>query len=370
MLNENALSDKPTLRELPPHKVSTTETCSSANAGRVLCFISSRGATLRSTATAAQREPRAHHYVPQFWLAGFTDTGEKDGRLWVTDLKRLKQWPSNPENTGHRRDFYRLSDSDAKDPVAFEKLFSRIEDTFAPMVRALDKRPRGPYLAEWESLFMYIAVQWMRVPAFRPMLLRIADDIQRRLMVKALKNPQSWATWLKKCGVAPDAPGADYDSMVKFEREHNYALSAEPEWYLYRGFKAIEHVAETLAERNWRACVSVKGGFIGSDNPTVMDGPKGELVGFKNAEIVLFPLSRHVLLVGTARRVKPMQATYMRVAAVNTFTMMTADEQVYSCAPDFYWLDENGNTQTDWRLFSKEKILQSGVGIQIAAYAE
>ena len=326
---------------------------------------------MRSTAPTADREPRAHHYVPQFWLAGFTDSGEKDGRLWVTDLKRQKQWQSNPENAGHRRDFYRLSDDVAKDPVAFEKLFSRIEDAFAPIFKALDKWPRGPYLEEWESLFMYIAVQWMRVPAFRPMLLRIADGIHRHFLAEALKTPESWAAWLKKAGIAPDAPGADYDSMVKFEREHNYTLSAEPEWYLYRGFKAVEGVAKTLAERNWRACISVKGGFIGSDSPVMMDGPKGQQIGFKSAEIVLFPVSRHVLLFGANHRVKPMQATYRRVAAVNTFTMMTADEQVYSHEPDFYWLDESGNCQTDWRLFSKEKILQSGrVGLPIAAYAE
>lgn len=324
---------------------------------------------MRSTAATAEREPRAHHYVPQFWLAGFTDTGEKNGRLWVTDFKRQKQWPGNPENAGHRRDFYRLSDDIPKDPVAFEKLFSRIEDAFAPIFKALDRRPRGPYLDEWESLFMYIAVQWMRVPAFRPMLLRIADGIHRRFIGEALKTRESWAAWLKKCDIAPDAPGADYDSMVKFEREHNYTISAEPEWYLYRGVKAIEGVAGTLADRNWRACISLKGGFIGSDNPVVMDGPKGELVGFKNADIVLFPASRHVLLFGTNCRAKRMQATYRRVAAVNTFMMMTADEQVYSHEPDFYWLDENGDYQTDWRLFSKEKILQSGVGIQIDAYA-
>ena len=324
-----------------------------------------------SMGPTAEREPRAHHYVPQFWLAGFTDTGEKDGRLWVTDLKRQKQWPSNPENAGHRRDFYRLSRADARDPVAFEKLFSQIEGAYAPLLKALDKRPRGPYLDEWESLLMYIAVQWMRVPAFRPMVLRIAEGIHRRFFEKALKTPESWAALLKKCGFAPDARGADYDSMVKFEREHNYTLSAEPEWYLYRGFKAIEHVAETLAERNWRACISEKGGFIGSDNPVVMDGPKGQQIGFKSAEIVMFPVSRHVLLFGANHRVKPMQATYRRVAAVNTFTMMTADEQVYSHEPDFYWLDENGNYQTESRLFSKEKILQSGrADVQIAAYAE
>lgn len=330
---------------------------------------------MKSTAPTAEREPRAHHYVPQFWLAGFTDTGEKDGRLWVTDLKRQKQWLSNPENAGHRRDFYRLSDDVAKDPVAFEKLFSRIEHRFAPIFKTLDKRPRGPYLEELESLFMYIAVQWMRVPAFRPMVLRVYEDGVRRRFAEALKTPESWAAWLKKWGFAPDAPEADYDSIVKFERElereHNYTLSAKPEWYLYRGFKTIEGVTESLAERNWDASISVKGGFIGSDNPVMMDGPKGQLVGFKNAEIVMFPVSRHVLLFEANRRVKPMQATYRRVAGVNTFTMMEADEQVYSHEPDFYWLDENGNCQTDWRLFSKEKILQSGMaGVQIAAYAE
>ena len=55
-------------------------------------------------ATPTAPEPRAHHIVPKCWLAGFTDTGENDGRLWVTDLKRKKQWPSTPINTGHRRD--------------------------------------------------------------------------------------------------------------------------------------------------------------------------------------------------------------------------------------------------------------------------
>jgi hypothetical protein len=33
-------------------------------------------------------EPRAHHFNPQCWPARFTDTGRKDGRLLITDLKR------------------------------------------------------------------------------------------------------------------------------------------------------------------------------------------------------------------------------------------------------------------------------------------
>ncbi len=82
-------------------------------------------------AQSPEPEPRAHHYVPQCWLAGFTDSGRKDGRLWVTDLHRRKQWPTSPPNAGHRRDFYRVS-SPEHDPVIVEKLYSKIEYGVAP----------------------------------------------------------------------------------------------------------------------------------------------------------------------------------------------------------------------------------------------
>ena len=260
-------------------------------------------------AANAECEPRAHHFAPKCWLAGFTDTGEKNGRLWVTDLNRRKQWPSSPQKAAHRRDFYRVSDPDFEDPVAFEKLFSRFEDSIAPLFKSMDKQLRGPYRHEWESLFIFIAVQWIRVPAFRPKLLRIADGIHRRFFAEALKTPESWAAWLKKLGVDADSPGALYDRMVAFERGHQYTLSAEPEWFLYRGFKATEGIVSSLEERYWRASVSSSGSFIGSDAPVSMDGPKGQDIGFKSAEVVVFPVSRHVLVYGTNCRVKATNTT-------------------------------------------------------------
>jgi hypothetical protein len=41
-------------------------------------------------------EPRRHQYVPRCWLAGFTETGDKDCKLWVTGLCRRKQWQTSP----------------------------------------------------------------------------------------------------------------------------------------------------------------------------------------------------------------------------------------------------------------------------------
>ena len=89
-------------------------------------------------------------------------------------------------------------------------------------------------------------------------------------------------------------------------------------------------------------------------------------IGFKSAEAVFFPVSRHVLVYGTNCRVKATTTTRKRIAAHNTFTMLTADEQVYSHIPDFCWLDQAGAYQTDWKLFSKEKFVQSSfVGLQL-----
>jgi hypothetical protein len=85
-----------------------------------------------------QKEPRRHHYVPRFWLAGFTDTGEKDGTLWVTDLPRKKQWQAKPGSTGFINDFYRISEEDL-DPVIVEKALAEMEGDVAPILRAIDK---------------------------------------------------------------------------------------------------------------------------------------------------------------------------------------------------------------------------------------
>ena len=303
--------------------------------------------------------PRAHHFVPQCWLAGFTETGQKTGRLWVTDLKKRKQWPSNPRNTGHRRDFYRIAGAQL-DPVAFEKVFSKIEGVVAPILKRLYEKPRTPLDDELDGLLLFAAFQYVRVPAFRPVVLKMADSLHRGWMKEALKSPKSWAKILKKAGIPADTPGASYKDALEFERKvidaGEYSLSAENDWYLMRGFSAAEgSIIPSLRARHWGAYISSSGSFIGSDNPVMMDGPPGQQIGFKSAEIVMFPVNRHVLLYGTSVSVRPPSVSRKRIARHNTFTMLTADEYVYSHVSDFCWLDENNLYQTDWRLFSKEK---------------
>jgi len=298
-------------------------------------------------------EPRAHHYVPQCWLAGFTDSGRKDGRLWVTDLNRRKQWPATPPNAGHQRDFYRLS-SPESDPVIVEKLYSKIEDRIAPILKALDEELRCPTARELEGLCVFMAIQWTRVPAFRPKMLSIAHTVNRATMKKVLKSPASWKKVLKNLKQSIDSPEADYHKMREFVDSERYSLSADTEWYVQQAFEGAQTIAPSLLKRHWQASISRNGSFIASDNPVALDGEKREKIGFANAPLVIFPVSRHIVLHGTISKLSPLRLTEMLIARLNTMMMLRAQEQVFSSRADFCWLDKSERYQTDWKIFNRD----------------
>jgi hypothetical protein len=304
-------------------------------------------------AQTRQPEPRSHHYAPQCWLAGFTDSGQSDGRLWVTDLHRKKQWPTTPPNAGHRRDFYRVSWPE-RDPVIVEKLYSRVEDGVAPILKALDEDERGPTAQELEGLCAFMAIQWTRVPAFRPKMLSIAQTVNRATMKKVLKTRGSWKRTLKRLDQPLDSPEADYNKMREFVESEQYSLSADNEWYVMQALEGAQTIVPSLLKRHWQVSISKNGSFVASDNPVALDGEKREQIGFANAGVVIFPISRHVLLHGYLSEVGPVHLTEMLIARLNTMMMLHAHEQVFSSKADFCWLDKSERYQTDWKLFDRD----------------
>lgn len=299
-------------------------------------------------------QARGHHYVPQCWLAGFTDSGQKDGRLWQTDVNAQRQWPTSPLKAGRQRDFNRLSDQH-KDPLAIETKLSEIEGTIAPILQRLDRERRQPDADELGSLIVFMAIQFIRVPAFRPILHGFAASFLRSELAEALATPESWEQTLRAAEIPAGAAGSDYQGMREFFESGDYYLTLENDWYLKSGFTAAADVMESLEKRRWAIAVSNEGDFIASDNPVVMDAPAGERVGFENAAVVVYTVSRHLVLYGTLTRT-PTPDPVMGPADVarhNTFMMMTASSYVYSHRHDFPWLDAEERIQTDVSIFSK-----------------
>ncbi len=143
--------------------------------------------------------------------------------------------------------------------------------------------------------------------------------------------------------------------MREFVESEQYSLSADKEWYIQQGIESANMIVPPLLARHWQTYVSEKGSFIASDNPVVLEGEKREMVGFANAGVIIYPLSRHVLLYGTKLNMSAVPLNEMLIARLNTLMMLKANEQVFSWKPDFCWLDHSEHYQTDWRLFAKDR---------------
>lgn len=298
------------------------------------------------------RETRAHHYVPQCWLAGFTDSGEIDGMLYVTDLKRKAQWRCKPSGAGHRRDFYRVEDETVADPLAIEKIFSKIETQVAPVFRVLGKELRGPKDGlELGILLEYMAIQWIRVPTFRAL---VGRTIYSHFSEDVLSTPETWMKAKQQAGIPDGDPETDYTKVKEAWQTGQIVFSGQPAFFLKHGAQLVSQIDACLKQLEWNWLVSESGQFIGFDSPVAMDGPEGQSLGFKNAGIIIYPVNRHVLLYGTRERIEqPDHLTTKLIARHNTFAMLSADEQVYSHRPDFHWLDSASKCQNDWQLFSE-----------------
>lgn len=152
-----------------------------------------------------------------------------------------------------------------------------------------------------------------------------------------------------------DRPEADYGKMKEFVESEQYSLSVDNEWYIQQGAESIKTTAPALLSRHWQAYVSQRGSFIASDNPVILEGEKRGPIGFTNAAVVFYPVSRHILLHGTRIGMTAAPLTEKLIARLNTLIMLNAHEQVFSSKPDFCWLDHHERYQTEWKLFDRDR---------------
>src|SRR5688500_13218841 len=86
--------------------------------------------------------PRRHHFLPRFYLAGFTISGKEDGELHVRDRQNGRRWKATPVSFAYERDFYRVDDVPDIAPDAVEGLLARVEADLAPVLSDIAKHRR------------------------------------------------------------------------------------------------------------------------------------------------------------------------------------------------------------------------------------
>jgi hypothetical protein len=292
-------------------------------------------------------EPRKHHYVPASYLAGFTDTGRADGRLFVLDKGTGRQWESSPAKSGCERDFYMIEVAEdiGDDPQAVENFFSKVEGDSRDAIQATIRDGRVPEGAMRDRLIEFLALQATRVPGTLDGFDKFGEQLAKTVAWYLTATPDAWEAVMKQSKEDGEPPSAiPYEQIRDFVRSGEYSITWEQNTRLGLLLQALPSIASVLAARKWTLVVATRDcpDFVCSDRPLTLcwndpSDKRGVPIGLGViGTTAQFPLTRRAALFGMFEQPFPVAvANTQLVATTNMLTAWYSTRYVYSAGPDF-----------------------------------
>lgn len=294
-------------------------------------------------------EPRQHHILPAFYLAGFTRMGSREDTLHVFDYLRGKRYNSKPGQVARERDYYRTYEPDT-DPFIVEKDLEHLETELAPILhRVRDRRTiRGP--EELAGLLSLVALIHARGQLGRE---RLSGSLQATMSRKLEEGEVTREQW-EQVVAAEIRAGVDPSVLPSFDQIPSLIQSGSwrpkaPE-VLKVGLipEAQRIVLEAIVDHTWSLAVAdpTTGGFICSDTPLTWASswaPDSEPITLNDPNaVIMFPLSKDLSLItrDDGRR-GTYEAAAKVVASVNSRTLFMSQGMVYSASENFLLLKED-----------------------------
>jgi Protein of unknown function (DUF4238) len=295
---------------------------------------------------------RRHHYVPQFYLKGFTVERKKKRQVTVFDGKDRKVFTTAIDNVALERDFNRV-EIEGVEPDVFEKAMAGFEGEISAAIdRIIATRSIG---ADRVALINLICALALRNPRLRETIRDFHERVAKQVLDLMLATPERWAAQTKKQreeGALKALPELSYDEMKKFAREANFKLEVPTERHIRLEVETFNKMLPILLERKWLLLRAPKdsGGFITSDHPVVLawSDPKmrggfyGPGFGLTGTD-VYFPISTGLAVIGAFELEElTMAIGENAVAGLNGAQVDYAERQVYARDRNFtYALQPN-----------------------------
>lgn len=111
---------------------------------------------------------RSHHYVPQFYLTGFTIDGSIKSKLTVIDKTAQKRFETIPRNVGAQRDFNRV-DIPGQPIDAVERALAEFDGQAAGVLKKIANKEVLPNTEteDFSVIMHFIALLGIRNPKLR-----------------------------------------------------------------------------------------------------------------------------------------------------------------------------------------------------------
>jgi Protein of unknown function (DUF4238) len=291
---------------------------------------------LRSTfAMTMDVGPKAQHYIPRFYLNGFTD---EEGTLWVYEkFKPLRA--SKPKHEANRPDYYTHLETGERDETA-ENVLMDIESVVAPIVRKLANPQYELTDENAGKLYMFVASMFARVPSWRKYMNEAVGEMAKRVQQRSAEERDKFHRWCtdfeKKTGRSLPVK---YEELRHFVIKGDYTIEQASDAYnLGLMFKSVLTVAKELKNYGFEVMYAPVGKvFLTSDAPvfTVQPDGAGQAsigmgFGWPGVEVYL-PLNKRACL--RLRRGATARAIQIRANAVeqlNNVVMGTASQYLYS----------------------------------------
>jgi Protein of unknown function (DUF4238) len=224
--------------------------------------------------------PRKQHYVPQFYLRGFTNPR---GQLFVVDAQTRKQFTTSPQNVAAERDFNRV-DAEGVEPDAVEAALAKFESEIAPAIDGVREQAAFKDVVDRNAVVSLICALALRNPRKRENINRFMNDVMQIMAEMTFATRERWEgqiAQMKADGAWEEGAETDYETLKTMIKDKKFKFRIAKEFHI--GVE-VEHFKEMLpffTARHWRILKARAGtgGFVTTDHPYVFAGPKAGTVG-------------------------------------------------------------------------------------------
>ncbi len=272
-------------------------------------------------------EKRRQHYLPQFYLKGFSPhfrsnnaTDDELDQVWCYQIKKRRLSLKSVKNIAWRSYYYSFVDKTGQQNPLVENMYAEIEDTVSrtlkKVARVVDELSRGVETTGLSSedrsvLVEFVYLNMTRVPAVFDYITRETEAYVRKLETK-------------------------YGDSVSPEHIKNLTLRC----LLQVGRRKDADIGACLIRRDCRILYvpRMKAQFITTDNPIVRlnkEAPNG--IAYPSTQIYL-PLNRRTIMLLHLEEGRYQIGLYRDVSEVfklNCFMAKLAKEIVVACNRDY-----------------------------------
>jgi hypothetical protein len=289
---------------------------------------------------------RRHHYLPQAYLAGFTESGTIEGRCCVLEVQTGKRFVASPKNLAVERDFNRI-EIEGEQPDALEQAFSELEGHAAAAIRRASDTGAFPQGEDYDNIINLIVLIALRNPQMRESWNR-AKEQQARLFAELLVSQRTifdhLVAQVREAGhLSEEVSQVPYEEVKRFIKDGQYDIACPRAGNQIVELQAFDSLLKLFARRLWSVCIAPSDGpeFVCSDHPVTlrwkepgMRAPIG--FGLANTELCV-PLSRKIGLYGVFEEELPpaVHLTEQGVAEFNHRVAANASRHVFSATETF-----------------------------------